>query len=244
MQTQTYADDRPARRAIDGYASRGLQGRLSRGWARVGAVVYDPFLWLGERRGMRDRRRRLLSDATGRVLEIGAGTGLNLEHYPSTVTELVLSEPESLMRRRLARRVRRGARPVRVKDASAEALPFPDASFDTVVSTLVLCTVPDPVAALSEVRRVLRPGGRLLFCEHVRADSPTMARWQGRLASPWAAFAQGCRCDRPLKALVAAALEVYRADAEVWRGMPPLVAQLVVGAAGVAAGSDAGRHSR
>lgn len=210
--------------------TRGLVGR---GWARMGAVVYDPFLWLGERRGMRDRRRRLLADAAGRVLEIGAGTGLNLEHYPSTVTELVLAEPELPMRRRLEQRIRRSAAPVRVSDASAEPLPFPDGSFDTVVSTMVLCTVPDPGAALAEVRRVLRPEGRLLFCEHVPADSPRLARWQRLLASPWAAFAQGCRCDRPLKDLIAAALTVHRADAERWRGMPPLVGPLVVGAAGV-----------
>jgi ubiquinone/menaquinone biosynthesis C-methylase UbiE len=212
--------------------SSGLRARLGRGWARVGAVVYDPFLWLGERRGMRDRRRRLLAASTGRVLELGAGTGLNLEHYPSTVTELVLSEPDLPMRRRLQHRVAGSARPVQISDASAEALPFPDASFDTVVSTMVLCTVPDPVAALAEVRRVLRPDGRLLFCEHVRADSPRLARWQRRLASPWAAFAQGCRCDRPLDDLIAAELTVHRSDAERWRGMPSIVGPLVVGEAG------------
>ena len=213
--------------------SRGLRASLGRGWARVGAVVYDPFLWLGERRGMRDRRRRLLATATGRVLEIGAGTGLNLEHYPSRVTELVLTEPDSPMRRQLQQRVADSVRPVHVSDASAEALPFPDDSFDTVVSTMVLCTVPDPAAALAEVRRVLRSDGRLLFCEHVRADSPRLGRWQRRLASPWAAFAQGCRCDRPLDDLIAATLTVHRSDAERWRGMPSIVGPLVVGEAGV-----------
>jgi ubiquinone/menaquinone biosynthesis C-methylase UbiE len=209
-----------------------LRARLGRSWARVGAVVYDPFLWLGERRGMRDRRRRLLATATGRVLEIGAGTGLNLDHYPSTVTELVLTEPDSPMRRRLQHRVADSVRPVHVSDASAEALPFPDGSFDTVVSTMVLCTVSDPATALSEVRRVLRPDGRLLFCEHVRADTPRLARWQRRLASPWAVFAQGCRCDRPLDDLIAAELTVHRSDAERWRGMPAIVGPLAVGEAG------------
>ena len=208
-----------------------LRALVGGGWSRVGAVLYDPFLWLGERRGMRDRRRRLLSAATGRVLEIGAGTGINLEHYPSTVTDLVLSEPDPPMRRRLQKRVADVARPVQVSDASAQALPFPDDSFDTVVSTMVLCTVPDPESALAEVRRVLRPGGRLLFCEHVRADSPRLARWQRRLASPWAAFAQGCRCDRPLDDLIAAALTVQRSDSGRWRGMPALVHPLVVGEA-------------
>jgi ubiquinone/menaquinone biosynthesis C-methylase UbiE len=121
---------------------------------------------------MRSNRRALLAHANGRVLEIGAGTGLNLAHYPDELRELVLVEPEPAMRDRLTRRIRGGGRQAVVVDAAAEALPFADASFDTVVCTLVLCTVAAPDRALAEIGRVLRPGGRMLFIEHVRAESP------------------------------------------------------------------------
>jgi pimeloyl-ACP methyl ester carboxylesterase len=137
----------------------------------------------------------------------------------------------SPMRGLLERRVRRSGVPARIVDAPAEALPLPDDSFDTVVSTMVLCTVPDPTVALAEVRRVLRPDGQLLFCEHVLADSRVLARWQRRLARPWAAFAQGCRCDRPLLAMVTAALTVRHVQVEAWHGMPQVVRPLVVGRA-------------
>ncbi len=151
------------------------------------ARLYDPVLALGERRGMAARRLALLARARGRVLEIGAGTGRNLGAYPGAVEELVLTEPDAGMRGRLRRRVERAGHPAAIVAAGAEALPFPDASFDTVVSTMVLCTVEDVAAAAAEARRVLRPGGRLLFAEHVRAGSPRLARWQDRLAGPWAA---------------------------------------------------------
>jgi SAM-dependent methyltransferase len=200
-------------------------------WARLGARIYDPFLALGERRGMAAHRRALLAGAEGRVLELGAGTGLNLAHYPAAVRELVLSEPEPAMRAVLERRVARSSLPAQVVAAPAEALPFDDDAFDTVVSTLVLCTVQDAAAAIAEARRVIRPGGRLLFIEHVRAASSRSARWQDRLAAPWFAFAQGCRCNLPTDALLAHELFVERLERAEWRGMPRLVRPLVVGAA-------------
>ena len=132
---------------------------LRRMWLRIVALVYDPFLWLGERRGMRRRRSTLLEDAVGRVVEIGAGTGLNVEHYPDAIGDLVLVEPDPAMRRRLTHRLRRRARVARIVDSTAEHLPLPDASVDTVVSTLVLCTVDEPERALREIARVLRPDG-------------------------------------------------------------------------------------
>jgi ubiquinone/menaquinone biosynthesis C-methylase UbiE len=199
--------------------------------ARWGARIYDPFLALGERRGMRSRRRALLARAEGRVLELGAGTGLNVPYYGDSVRELVLSEPEPAMRAVLERRVARSARSARVLSAPAEALPFADDTFDTVVSTMVLCTVQDVAAAISETRRVLRPGGRLLFVEHVRAASPRLARWQDRLARPWAAFAHGCRCNLPTEALLARELRLQSVEQARWRGMPALVRPLIVGEA-------------
>jgi ubiquinone/menaquinone biosynthesis C-methylase UbiE len=195
------------------------------------AAIYDPFLALGERRGMRERRRRLLRRAGGRVLEIGAGTGLNLAHYPHGLDELVLTEPFEPMARRLESRVRQAGARASVLRAGAEALPVATDSVDTVVSTMVLCTVPDPAAALDEIRRVLRPDGQLLFCEHVRSDSNRLSRWQERLARPWEALADGCRCNQETERLIEGALRIERLEREEWRGMPGLVRPLIVGEA-------------
>jgi SAM-dependent methyltransferase len=201
-------------------------------WERVGARVYDPFLWLGERLGMASRRRALLAAARGRVLEIGAGTGLNLDHYPAGIDELVLTEPVEPMARALERRAARLGIDVRVHRSPAERLPFPDRSFDTVVSTLVLCTVEDPGRAVAEIRRVLRPGGQLLFIEHVRSERARWAWWQDRLERPWAAFGGGCRCNRrTLEQLAHGGLTTMAVSCGSWSGMPPLVRPLASGSA-------------
>ena len=202
-------------------------------WERIGAALYDPFLARGERLGMAGRRAALLAEACGRVLEIGAGTGLNLAHYPVTVEELVLTDPVKPMAERSRARVaesdlRRG---LEVIEAPAEELPFPSASFDTVVSTMVLCTVADVEAALSEIARVLAPGGRLLFIEHVHADGTRLGRWQLRLVHLWAAFGQGCRCDRDLVSAISSQFDLGVTRTAEWTGMPPLVRPLVVGSA-------------
>lgn len=202
-------------------------------WERVGAALYDPFLARGERLGMADRRAALLSEARGRVLEIGAGTGLNLRHYPATVEELVLSDPVIPMAERSRARLtesdsRRG---LEVIEAPAEELPFPSGCFDTVVSTMVLCTVADVDAALSEIARVLRPGGQLLFIEHVHAGRTRLGRWQLRMAGPWAILAQGCRCDRDLVSALRSKFDLRVAGTAEWTGMPALVRPLVVGSA-------------
>jgi len=167
------------------------------------------------------------------VLEIGAGTGLNLAHYPGELEELLLTEPVDPMARRLESRLRRSGVPGRVLRAGAEALPVATDSIDTVVATMVLCTVPDPEAALAEIRRVLRPDGRLLFCEHVRSDKHGLSRWQERLAGPWEAFADGCRCTQDTLGMIERALHIERLEHEEWRGMPSLVRPLIVGAARV-----------
>jgi ubiquinone/menaquinone biosynthesis C-methylase UbiE len=203
----------------------------SAAWLRIMALVYDPFVWLGELAGMRRRRRRLVADARGRVVEIGAGTGLNVPHYPDGIAELVLAEPEPAMRRRLARRLRRYERVARIVDAPAEHLPLADGSVDTVVSTLVLCTVDQPERALHEIARVLRPDGQLLFVEHVRAGSRFLAACQDTLLHPWRRFAGGCVCNRPTIELMRACGFTIAADDAVWRGMPAIVHPLVVGRA-------------
>jgi SAM-dependent methyltransferase len=154
-------------------------------------------------------RRSVIEHARGRVLEIGAGVGFNVHHYPAEVEEIVISEPGARLLGRAERRAAEAGRPVRAVRAFAEELPFEDDSFDTVVSTLVLCSVRDQDKSLAEIRRVLKPGGKLLFMEHVRADDPTRARWQDRLERPWRVFAMGCHPNRAtLERIEAAGFEV------------------------------------
>jgi ubiquinone/menaquinone biosynthesis C-methylase UbiE len=198
-------------------------------WARCLAAIYDPFLAGGEAMGMARRRRAVLAGATGRVLEVGAGTGMNVAHYPEDLSELILAEPDSAMRTRLSRRA--GKRAATVIDNAAERLPFADGELDTVVSTLVLCTVDAPRAALEEIARVLRPGGQLLFIEHVRADSRIRAFSQDRLAEPWRRFAGGCRCNRATLELMEACGFEVEARRGAWHGMPGVVRPLIFGRA-------------
>jgi ubiquinone/menaquinone biosynthesis C-methylase UbiE len=148
---------------------------------RLFAALYDTIGKGSEEAGLREERRQLLAGAEGEVIELGAGTGLNLNLYPEEVTRLVLTEPDRHMRRRLRRRLETLGRPAEIVDASAESLPFPDATFDTAVVTLVLCSVPDQQTALAEIARVLKPEGRLLFLEHVRSTDPKIARRRDRI---------------------------------------------------------------
>jgi ubiquinone/menaquinone biosynthesis C-methylase UbiE len=190
---------------------------------RVKPALYDALNRRFERKAGAALRRRQLEAASGRVLEVGGGTGANLPHYPE-VEELVVTEPDEAMLRRARRRLERSGRRATLVRASAQALPFPDASFDTVVSTVVLCSVPDQDEALREIRRVLRPGGQLLFAEHVRSDDPRRARWQDRLERPWRLVAGGCHPNRDTLVRIEAAgfaVEV------VERGELPHVPRLV-----------------
>jgi ubiquinone/menaquinone biosynthesis C-methylase UbiE len=148
---------------------------------RLFAALYDTVSRGSEAAGLREERKQLLSAAEGATLEIGAGTGLNLEHYPEAVTRLVLVEPDRHMRRRLGRRLESLGRQADIVDASVQDLPFPDATFDTAVVTYVLCSVPDQDEALAEIARVLKPSGRFLFLEHVRSADPKLARRQDRI---------------------------------------------------------------
>jgi SAM-dependent methyltransferase len=201
-------------------------------WGRLFAAVYNSVLWAGELAGMRSRRRDLLALARGRTLEVGSGTGLNVSHYPGDLDELILAEPAAPMRRRLSKAVGRSNRTATILDATAERLPVDDGSVDTVVATLVLCTVDRPVVVLDEIKRVLRPGGRLLFLEHVRADSAWLAACQDLLERPWKRFAEGCRCNRATVELIdAAGFSVEHRTDSTWRAMPAIVRPIVLGSA-------------
>jgi SAM-dependent methyltransferase len=198
---------------------------------RLAAAGYD---WLFDRVdpcGGADHRRRMVEQAAGEVLEIGAGTGRNLPLY-RTATRVVALEPGPGMRARANQTALAAQVAVEIVDGTAEHLPFPDAAFDTVVASLVLCTVPDLAQTLTEARRVLRPGGTLRFYQHVRADDPRLARWQDRLERPWGWLAGGCHPNRDVVAAIAAAgfrvLELDRFDFQI---MPPLVRPHVLGVA-------------
>ena len=196
------------------------------------AVTYDRMSRKAEEAGLSDLRQGLLADVAGRILEIGGGTGANLPFYDGKIESLVVTEPEPPMLRRLQRKARELAPLATVLRAPAEDLPFEDDSFDTAVATLVLCTVPDPASSLRELARVLKPGGRLFFIEHVRAQDPGLAKWQDRLHPLWLRFGHGCNCNRPtLDTIEASPLRVE----EFRRGRipksPPIVRPLVTGVA-------------
>jgi ubiquinone/menaquinone biosynthesis C-methylase UbiE len=152
------------------------------------------------------QRRQVVPQAQGDVLEVGIGSGLNLPHYRrEQITRLWALEPSPEMRALAAPRAAASGLPLHWLDLPGEALPLPDASVDCVVMTYTLCTIPDAAAALAQIRRVLRPGGRLLFCEHGAAPDAAVARWQDRLDGVWGRFAGGCHLNRAMAPLIAAA---------------------------------------
>ena len=206
---------------------------------RFFAAIYDRLMTGTEDAGLADMRAELLAQARGRTLELGAGTGHNLPHYTAAVTELVATEPDPFMARRLRDKAARStpaAGSVEIVEAPAESLPFEDDSFDTVVSTLVLCTVEHPARAAAELSRVLRPDGRLLYIEHVRAaPGESLERWQDRLERPWGWFAGGCHPNRDTAAtLEAAGLATEDAEQDKLPKAPPIVRPLIRGSASLA----------
>lgn len=202
----------------------GLRGMLF-------ASLYDRMTAHAESAGLGALRRELLAGASGRVLEIGAGTGADLPFYGPGVTSLTLTEPDAAMLRRLERRDAGTAPPSTIVQAAAEDLPVPGGSIDTVVSTLVLCGVADQARALAEARRVLAPGGRLLFLEHVRSDDPRLARRQDRLRRLNRVVTR-CDCNRrTLDAIRAAGFTVDEVRSPVLDVLPSLVRPLVLGTA-------------
>jgi ubiquinone/menaquinone biosynthesis C-methylase UbiE len=184
-----------------------------------------------EREGLADLRSGVVSRATGRVLEVGSGTGLNLPYYSADVEELTLTEPDGSMCTRLRRAVERHGRPATVLRVPAEQLPFDDDSFDTVVCTLVLCGVEDQPQSVREIRRVLRPGGELLFLEHVRSEDARQARMQDRFN--WLnRLVVMCDCNRPTRRTIEAeGLRIDELTETDFPKAPPFVNPLVHGRA-------------
>jgi ubiquinone/menaquinone biosynthesis C-methylase UbiE len=214
-------------------------------WGHVFAAIYDRLLARTERAGLAAHRQALLATAAGDVLEIGGGTGANLPFYGDGVRSLTVAEPDEPMARRLRARIDDCRPGTSLLGASAEDLPFDDDSFDVVVSTLVLCTVDDQQRALGELRRLLRPGGKLLFIEHVRSDDARLARWQDRLMPLNLRFAHGCRCNREtLRGIRSAGFGVSEVAHDTLKHAPPIVRPLIVGVAEASSTSGPGAGER
>jgi len=202
--------------------------------SRLLAAVYDRWMTRSEVACLASWRAELLAGLRGVVLEIGAGTGANLHHYPPAVRRLVLCEPDRFMRAHLAGKAAAGTE---ILDAPVERLPFADATFDAVVSTLVLCSVADPRTALAEIRRVLRPGGQLYFIEHVAAeDDRGRLRWQRWLEPVWRVIAGNCHLTRRTEAAIeGAGLVLEEVRRESVRKALPIVRPSIRGRARKAA---------
>jgi ubiquinone/menaquinone biosynthesis C-methylase UbiE len=184
---------------------------------RLFALWYPVVAEVAERAGQRETRRDLAGQASGRTLEIGAGSGLNLPHYTAAVTELVVSEPSPHMLAQLRTSLSEAPPPVgswKLVQAGGEELPFEDESFDTVVATFVMCTIPDPARAFAEIARVLKPGGQYLFLEHVHAGEGTvLGRFQDIVEVPHRYIAAGCHPNRRTEELLAQSpLQVRRLE--------------------------------
>jgi ubiquinone/menaquinone biosynthesis C-methylase UbiE len=199
------------------------------------ARVFDRLSRKVEDRGQAEHRGELLAGLEGRVIEVGAGNGLNFAHYPASVAEVVAVEPEPYLRERAQEAAATARAAIRVVDGTAERLPAEAASFDAGVASLVLCSVADQAAALGELRRVIRPGGELRFYEHVRAGGPGMARAQ-RIADRtfWPYLAGGCHASRETAAAIAAAGFEIEACRSFRFAPSPLVALVAPHVLGVA----------
>jgi ubiquinone/menaquinone biosynthesis C-methylase UbiE len=207
---------------------------------RFFAMTYDRQIARSEKAGLRAFREGLLAGAQGDVLEIGGGTGANLPCYGPAVASLTITEPELPMLRRLERKVREQGRAVKVLRAPAEDLPFDDDTFDVAVSTLVLCGVDDQPRALRELRRVLRPGGRLLFIEHVRSEDPGRARVQDRMNWLNRLFVC-CDCNRPtLDTIQKAGFTVTQVEHTALPKAPKFVSPTIMGSATAPARAPSG----
>lgn len=185
------------------------------------AAIYDRMMAGAEKSFMREVRRGIAGGAQGRVLEIGAGTGANFPYYTEAAVSVVAVEPDPFMARRAREKVKQARVPIDLRQAPAEVLPFGDETFDTVVATLVLCSVKDPAKALAEIRRVLRPGGQLRFYEHVRYDHPFGAFWQDVATPIWRWAGAGCHPNRDTARAIREAGFVIQ-EMELTKPVPPV----------------------
>jgi ubiquinone/menaquinone biosynthesis C-methylase UbiE len=194
--------------------------------------VFPHLLELGMR-ALDELREPTLTRARGEVLEIGFGTGLNLRHYPDGIDRVVTVDPMDALAERVQARIEAAPFPVERHPLRADRrLPFVDGRFDFITMTWTLCTIPDPVAALAEMRRVLRPEGRLLFIEHGRSDDPRTARWQDRWNPIQNVIACGCNVNRKIDALVEqGGFELKRHDRFLAEGAPRMFAEMYRGSA-------------
>jgi len=182
------------------------------------ARLYERISAESERRGTAEHRDRALAGLSGRVVEVGAGNGMNFRHYPATVTEVVAVEPENRLRALAQRAADTATVPVTVVAGHGDALPFDDATFDAAVVSLVLCSVPEPGHFLAELRRVLKPGGELRFFEHVRSSRPLLGVFQDVITPPWSVIGGGCHLNRDsLGAINAAGFEIDELDRFAYR---------------------------
>jgi ubiquinone/menaquinone biosynthesis C-methylase UbiE len=217
-----------------GSVAEAMDRKKESGMSWLMSALYDRFMRQSEQACLERWRGELLRDLSGTVLEIGAGTGATLAHYPAAVTRLVLCEPDAHMRRRLeARCAALAPGRAQVSPSPAQALAWPSGTFDAVVSSLVLCSVPDPHAALAEIARVLKPGGRLVFLEHVAADNnPPRLKWQKRVEPVWKRLMSNCHLTRRTEAAIAAAgFRIDRIQRESIRKAMPLVRPSIRGVA-------------
>lgn len=178
------------------------------------------------------QRSLVLAQAYGMVLEIGFGTGLNLPHYPASLSSLHAIDPAHVLPRKVAERSAAVPFPLQIQRISAETLPYDDRSFDCVVSTWTLCTIPDPVKALRETRRVLKPDGVFLFLEHGRSEDEKIAAWQNRLNPLQNIIGCGCNLNRKIDHIIArAGLKIRTLDRFQMQGVPKLGGEMYRGSA-------------
>lgn len=188
--------------------------------------------WVMAGEEFRRLRTGLLAQVHGEVLELGIGTGLNLPHYPKTITWLHAVDPANLLLKIVTERSTSQSFPIRIQPVTAESLPYDDRSFDFVVSTWTLCTIPDPVKALREVRRVLKPNGRFLFLEHGRSDDEKIAAWQDRLNPVQNIIGCGCNLNRKIDQINAqAGLKIMTLDRFQMQSVPRLGGEMYRGTA-------------
>jgi len=188
--------------------------------------------WVMARPAFSQLRESLLKPASGAVLEIGFGTGLNLCHYPATITRLSIVDPALLLPMKVTHRMAAAPYPIQTVQVTAEQLPFSDREFDTVVSTWTLCTIPNAVRALREVERVLKPGGRFLFLEHGRSDDHKIAMWQDRLNPIQNVIGCGCNLNRQIDQLIIqAGLTIVHLDRFSMPRVPRLAGEMYRGTA-------------